>query len=64
MPHWINQHDAPADTSPKAVYLTDAQFEKIVELLTPGYKLSMLYLEQLAQKPAEPVAPLHPPFDE
>ena len=53
MPHFMNQHE---DKSPKGVFLTDAQFNKLVELLTPGYKLSKMYLE-LAMKAEAPSAP-------
>ena len=35
------------------VVLAPEQFEKLVELLTPGYELAKAYLEQ--SKPAEPV---------
>jgi hypothetical protein len=36
-------------------YLSDEQFDKIVELLTPGYELSIMYLAQMkAQAPKAP----------
>ena len=45
MPHFQNQHE---DRSPKGVFLTDGQFNKLVELLTPGHDLAKLYLAQSA----------------
>jgi len=36
------------------IMLSDDQFNKLVELLTPGYELAKAYLASM--KPAEPVA--------
>jgi hypothetical protein len=49
---------------PEAVRLADDQFDKLVELLTPGYQAAQLCLQQMAEKSAdvpavvEPVAPV------
>ena len=43
MPHFQNQHE---DRSPKGVFLTEEQFAKLVELLTPGYEVAKLYLAE------------------
>ena len=43
------------------MYLSDDQFNKLVELLTPGYELSKAYLASMQPKadtpPDEPPAP-------
>jgi hypothetical protein len=54
MPHFQNQHE---DRSPKGVFLTDEQFNKLVELLTPGHDLAKLYIAQIAAMPVEPPPP-------
>ncbi len=62
----INHFDPQPDFSPRGVYLTEEQFEKLVELLTPGYHLAMAYLKERAeaQHPIMQVAPSDdPPFD-
>lgn len=55
---------------PETIQLSKEQFDKIVELLTPGYKMSKLYLAQLAaqnalptQEPQEPLKDVTPPPD-
>lgn len=47
---------APVDT----IRLADDQFAKLVELLTPGYELSKMYLDKLTA-PTEPAPDLTEP---
>lgn len=65
MPHWLNQHDPNPETPSKEVFLSDAQFAKLVELLTPGYLLAQHYLAEAGKQPPAPPPPaLHEPFQE
>lgn len=57
MVHRTNQHDPLP--KPDEVFLSEAQFAKLVELLTPGYELAKSYLAQ-AQKAAAPIAVVDP----
>ncbi len=57
MVHFTNQHDPAPDTSPKGVYLTQDQFSKLVELLTPGYNLALHYLAAAGKQTPAPPAP-------
>lgn len=46
----LSDHERSRDT----VTITKEQFDKIIELLTPGYELSKLFLEQHQAKAAAP----------
>ncbi len=46
------------------VQLTDDQFNKLVELLTPGYECSKLMLAELQARAPQPDQPPTPPIED
>ena len=59
MAHHINDHEPVT----KPAVLSDAQFEKLVALLQPGYELSTLMLADYKARMAVGAPPADPPPD-
>lgn len=51
MPSKLHDHVAPPGVTP--VFLTEEQYQGLVELLTPGYELASLMLADYKAKAAE-----------
>jgi hypothetical protein len=56
MTHFANQNEPKAEAASGAAHLSEDQFAKLVELLTPSYLLARFYLDKIGN-----VAPIHPP---